>query len=303
MDPNFQGLIGIISIGIAGNFAVIGIFMRKTFTKLNAKNMFIISLLTDSVALLLPIPLINFQIIQFTTVFCKIYHSLNMIIPAYASWILVYTSLERYLSIVHSTKPIAELVGGKWFQLIFLLATFIFTVFYYYTQWLDYQVTYVSYDSMNNQTLALCYINDKSHEIGSLMDAVYSCLTPFIALITSSILIIYTLKQSRLRFRSAQNSEAAQRREKKDYEFAKTILSLDIIFLLFHFPYSFFAVIRAYFVTISPISPFYDAYMIIQYFILYLYYIGYANNFIIYMIFNKNFRSEFLNLFKLKTSK
>ena len=232
-----------------------------------------------------------------------------MMIPAYASWILVYTSLERYLSIVHGTKPIAKLVGGKWFQLVFLLGTFILTVFYYYTQWLDYQVsyvalvnlTYVYYDSMNNQTLALCYINDKSYDIGSLMDAVYSFLTPFIALITSSILIIYTLKQSRLRLRLAQNSAAAQRREKKDYEFAKTILSLDIIFLLFHFPLSFFAVIRAYFENISPISPFYNAYMIIQYFILYLYYIGYANNFIIYLIFNKNFRSEFLNLFKLKT--
>jgi CBS domain containing-hemolysin-like protein len=86
--------------------------MKKKFSKMNAKNMLIISLLTDSIALLLAVLLINPELIPISVAFCKIYQSLTFIIPAYSSWILVYISLE------HGTKQIAELFGNKWFQLI-----------------------------------------------------------------------------------------------------------------------------------------------------------------------------------------
>ena len=306
MDLNLQGLNEIISIGIFGNLISIGIFMKKKFAKMNAKNMFIISLLTDSIALLLAVILINPQLIPFSTTFCKIYQSLTFIIPAYSSWILVYISLERYFSNVHSTNSIGKLFGNKWFQLISLLGTFIVTLFYYTSVWLGYEVgfialinsTYVYYDSMNSQTISACYIPDQLFQITSLMDTIYACLSPFLALITCSGLIIYTLKQSRLRLVPRPKSAQEKRREKRDYEFGKTILSLDLIFLLFHFPFTLFALFRAYFLgLISPSSPYFNAYMIVQSTFIYLSYIGYGNNIILFLIFNKDFRAEFMKTF------
>jgi hypothetical protein len=296
-----KGLSGIISVGILGNLVSIGIFMKKKFSKTNAKNMLAISLLTDSIALLLAIPLINPDWVTPSTVFCKIYQSLTMMIPAYASWILVYISIERYISIVHSTKKIAEIFGNKWFQLICLLGTFMVTFFYYHAQWLYFRVIYaaflnstvVYYDSMTSETQPYCFINDEIFQTQSLMDAIYTCVTPFIALISCSFLIIYTLKQARLRLRSSQNEASAQRREQRDFEFAKTILSLDILFLLFHFPFPIFTIIQTYVTFSDRVLG-----MKIQHSFIYLFYIGYANNIFIYFAFNNDFRAEFLNLFK-----
>jgi hypothetical protein len=305
METHLEGLIGIISIGVCGNLASIGVFLRKSFAKRNIKNMLIISLLTDSIALILVILLINSNWVKPSTVFCKIYQSLTMMIPAYSSWILVYISIERYISIVHSRKKIAKIFGNKWFQLMSLLGAFIVTVFYYYTQWLDFNVVYIAfinstmiyYDSMTSETQPYCAISDQSNQIASLMDAIYSCVAPFIALITSSILIIYSLKQARLRLRTSQNSEAAHRREQKDFEFAKTILFLDIIFFLFHFPYSFFILVISFY---SFDLTYGGTGQIILNTFIYLSYIGYAINFLIFLTFNKDFRAEFLSLFKFK---
>jgi hypothetical protein len=303
MDFQLKGLIGIISIGVLGNLVSIGIFMKKKFSKMNAKNTFIISLLTESIALLLVVPLINSNWVEPSTFFCKIYQSLTMMIPAYSSWILVYSSLERYILIVHSLKKIARIFEKKWFQFISLLGTFIVTFFYYHGQWLYFKViyaafineTFVYYDSMTSESQPYCYIDNAIFEIQSLMDAIFTCVTPFIALITCSFLIIYALKQARLRLRSSQNATTARRREQKDFEFAKTILSLDVLFLFFHFPYPIFIIIQTYITFINR-----EIGMTIQYAFIYLYYIGYANNFIIYFTFNKDFRAEFLNLINFK---
>jgi hypothetical protein len=301
--PQLMGLIGIISVGILGNLVSTGIFMKKKFSKMNAKNMLAIKLLTDSIALLLAIPQINPDWVTPSTVFCKIYQSLTMMLPAYASWILIYISIERYISIVHSTKKIAGIFGNKWFQLMCLLGTFIVTFFYYHAQWLYFRVIYaafknstvVYYDSMTSETQPYCFINDEIFQTQALMDAIYTCVAPFISLITCSFLIIYALREARLRLRSSQNATSAQRREQKDYEFSKTILSLDILFLIFHFPFPFFVIILTYVKFSDRVLA-----MNIQYSFIYLFYIGYASNFFIYFAFNNDFRAEFLTLFKIK---
>lgn len=86
METRLESLIEIISIGVLGNLVSIGIFLRKKFVKRNIKNMLIIScLITDSIALILVILIINSNWVKPSTVFCKIYQSLKMMIPAYSS--------------------------------------------------------------------------------------------------------------------------------------------------------------------------------------------------------------------------
>jgi hypothetical protein len=157
--------------------------------------------------------------------------------------------------------------------------------------------TFVFYDTPNKNTIRqTCHIDDQNYFIGSITDTFYGCVLPFAALITCSILIISGLKATRQRLATSQNTEIVQRREKRDFEFFRTLLSLDLVFLFFYFPYIFFNIFMPY-------STFYDVstYQTIKTVLFYIHLIGFSNNLAVYCIFNKEFRSEIFSLFKLKS--
>ena len=158
-------------------------------------------MLVDSLNLIIFEFSTNYNIIKLSTIVCKIYQSLIDILPAYSAWILVFISAERFISIVYSRGKLPQLFGTRWFQMSCLLLIFIFCFFYYSIDWLFFRMTYVVfrndsieyYDSMVNESTAYCVIDDNLFKINSYMNMFFSCLIPFIALITSSSLVIYSM--------------------------------------------------------------------------------------------------------------
>ena len=255
--------------------------------------------MVDSLNLVLLELAINVNLIPLSTIVCKVYQSLMRILPAYSAWILVFISAERYILVMYSRSKLAKIFDHKWFQLTVLFLIAIFCFFYYSLNWLFFKVTHAVfyndsieyYDSVVENSITACYIDDDIFKIASYMDIFFSTLIPFIALITSSFLIIYSM--TTLRRRISQTSSALyKKREKRDYQFARTILLLDFIFILFYSPYQFFIVASNYFVVHWNSGLRKD----IGTGFLYLYYIGPAVNFLVYMMFNLNFRSEFLKI-------
>jgi len=243
----------------------------------------------------------NYNIIPLSTIVCKVYQSLIDIFSAYSAWILVFISAERFFLIVFSGSKMAKLFSHKWFQLAGLFLIFLICFFFYSIDWLFYKMTYVVffnnsidyYDSMVSESVAVCYIDNSFFNANTYMNIFFSCLIPFIALITSSLLIIYSMTTLRRRI-SLPNSNSAifKKREKRDFQFARTILLLDLIFLAFNFPFQFFFILSNYFqVTIYGTNLY-----TIQMYLLYLYYSGSAINFLVYIVFNLNFRSEFFKM-------
>jgi len=92
MDYNLNVLGAISVLGIAGNLISLGIFTRKKFDKFNARDMFIVCLVVETLCLLLTLFAVVTNI-RLTSLYCKIYYSLGFILPAYSSWILVFISL------------------------------------------------------------------------------------------------------------------------------------------------------------------------------------------------------------------
>ena len=151
---------------------------------------------------------------------------------------------------------------------------------------------------MVNESIAVCFMDDNLFKINSYMNMFFSCLIPFIALITSSSLVIYSMTILRRRI-SQTNSAMFKKRKKRDLQFARTILLLDIIFLIFNFPFQFFLIVLNYFPDVWYTNSLYN----IEPYLLYLYYIRPGFHFFIYIIFNINFRSEFFKLIETtKTS-
>ena len=121
------------------------------------------------------------------------------------------------------------------------------------------------------------------------MNMPYAVFLPFCCLLVCSALIIYSMSILRKRIaRSSNNSQSNRRREKRDMDYAKTILFMDIAFLFFFFPYTFLLIIGNYFEYNS------DAAIVL----FYIYYIGYGSDFFIYLIANKAFRAEIFSIFK-----
>jgi hypothetical protein len=123
----FDGVFQIFVIGVLANLFSIGIFMRKRFSKMNSKYMFIGILITDCIALTLGATKFGGAKLfpSVSTPFCRVMLALGMIVPSYSAWILVLISSERYISIIHGTKSIARLFKNKWFQIISLLVSLI----------------------------------------------------------------------------------------------------------------------------------------------------------------------------------
>ena len=125
------------------------------------------------------------------------------------------------------------------------------------------------------------------------MNTFYETLLPFVLMITQSALIIYSMKIARQRI-TQSNSTLAKKRIQRDFEFARTILLLDLRFLLFHIPYNLATNYITLVLLKSPSA-------LLKYLLVYLFYlykIGYAINFLVYLIFNRNFRAEFIAILK-----
>jgi len=121
------------------------------------------------------------------------------------------------------------------------------------------------------------------------MNMPFAVFVPFCCLLVCSVLIIYSLNVLRKRLaRSSTNPLINRRREKRDMDYARTILFMDIAFLFFFFPYTFLLVIANYFE--------YNSYAAIVLF--YIYYIGFGINILIYLIANKAFRAEIYSFIK-----
>ena len=178
--------------------------------------------------------------------------------------------------------------------------------FFFYTPvWYFTSVIYIStrnnaeyYYTYHKETVIQCYLTDKIVNIVTYMNMLFSCLIPFVCLIVCSILLIYSIRiiRSNINRSNQQLSEANLITLKKDNQFEITILALDCIFLLFYFPYNLLAIIQTIYVSedLNLIKILFVANYVLEY----VYYFGFASNFIVFVSVNKMFREEFIVVFK-----
>lgn len=299
MDSLLQSIIltVIIGIGLIGNIISICIFSRKSFSKFSVRNMFIVKLVDNMIIIAFLLPGIwrtsGYTFLR-TTWYCKILLVIQDSLPAYNAWILVFISLERMISTKFHTGRLRSFFNNNIFQYISLLIIFLICLFFYSPSWMTTEIRFykfVNYSlkiSSEPTNIAGCFIPANFALITYFVDMTFGVLVPFVLLITSSITIILTIRQLRSRIMnstSSTNSSLNTTRAKKDIDYARTILLLDFIFLFFHFPNSFYGIIGNYIID-------YTITNIVLYF---LNYVGFSINFFVYLIFNKNFRKEFLD--------
>jgi hypothetical protein len=243
----------------------------------------------------------NFYIRKHSNFTCKLFTYMIYAFGPMSAWLLVFVSVERFISISMPSSRIATVFKRPSFQfkafgLIFLFNLLTYSPFLVFVE--NKCVSSEKNNGSTNQTdldsKYCCDFRDlNSQQILSLFDAFNSSLVPFFLMLLCSILIIIILFKSRLRLIAKHKAQAQQNslqiqqqqqqqnrnRLKRDIQFALTSIYMNILFVAFNLPICVALFLRnvtdlLYLIMVD------------------VYYSSYVLNFFIYIAFNSMYRQE-----------
>jgi hypothetical protein len=277
--------IGILTFGLIGNTLGIIVLFDKDMKNIGPKRTYIYLFLSDSFFLLQIIVHYfqlahNLYIATLSDVSCKLWFYFNYSFGTVSSYLIVYISLERCISI---TRPAWKFFLRKnKIQLIwFILVTFA-CMLYYLPAGLYYTIK-LSDDETTN-----CVFSDENAQmLISYMDLAIRAILPFFIMIFCSVTLIYSLFKSRQRVVENFLTEENQTIH-RELRLAVSSISLNIIYIATQLPLS---------ITMFETN-FSDFYYEFTY---YIFYLSFAINFYIILATNSLFRSTFFSLFRYES--
>lgn len=277
----------IFIFGFFGNIMGTIVLLKKRLKKLGARNIYRYLFITDTIYLIqIVIDCIavnyGFNITIYSIAWCRIYYHLNNSFATLSPMLLVYISIERFISIKY--PHLRFTLRRSHYQLIFLIIIFAFNLVYY----LPFLI-YFNLDIIESNGLECNFADAKSIKTFTFMDLTNRVLTPCILITMTSILLILTIFKTRNRAfkRSLRNTNLIENRSfKKDIKFTIISISLNLFYIILTIPLPIVSIFSDYFSDFA------------FYFSFYLFLLTYSINFYVFLIFNSLFRKEFFNLFR-----
>jgi len=204
---------------------------------------------------------------------CKLFFYMANSIKVYCPLILIYISIDRFISIKYYSKR--KLLRQKKFQILYLIGFVSFNFLYYMPVVFFYEI---NVNSSNN--ISVCTYVSSSSIFVIYMDLAFSYLA-FLVILIFSFLLIHTLFSSRRRITSQYFTNSMSNRN-KDLRLAITCVSFNIFYLLLYSP-----MMIVYYFFPNILERTYTALM-------YVFFSISASNFYILLFTNSLFRNEFI---------
>ena len=281
----------VLVIGLPGNLFALIVLNQKKLKNIGPILIYKCLLISDSLFLPLIIPYylqtgFNYDLFLISAFVCKLVMFLNYYLDAFSPWLIVYISIEKYISIAYANKRF--ILRQKLIQIIFAISLFLFSFVFYLPDTYFYDIII----NTDNNLTSCNYINFKSQLISSWMDFIYRFCVTFVLMITLSVLIVITVFKStntnnNNRISNTRLTKQEKKRFKRDIRFAISSFSMNILAILLYLPNGI-----VYF--------FPSMYSIWFYFTSDLFFLGYGQNFYVLLFTNSIFRNEFLALFRKK---
>ena len=297
---NFYSMVVLIPIGIVGNIISLFIFTRPSFNqKTNTGRLY--SLLC----------VVNLITIVFVTAFKNVdsFMTFRIVLPLSTevyierilyqclSWIQVVISVDRFIAVLYPVKGV-RLMSKKWilYSIIFGLFVVINLVNSPYFFRKTYFVKY------NNKTVILA--DQMTSEIVIITYNIQNYIRfyiPYFIMVIVDVMVVIRLKklntdlnQRRIRLSSVSTNRSSR--------FTRNTILIDLIYLIFNLPSTFFGIyITICFFNKGKISlpALYSNLLIIFFTLFSFFYLSLI--FLLFVVFNKIFRTEFITLFHLQT--
>jgi hypothetical protein len=272
----------VLIFGLFGNFLGFKTMQRPKMLEIGPRNIYKYLFISDTIYLIEVIVTnlqlsYNADITMISNFSCKLWNYLNYSLATQSSMLLVYISIDRYVSIKMPAQRFFMRKRNN--QFIYFIFIFMFNLIYYLPVSYDYVLT------ETNGTLD-CFFTDKySQELISYMDLANRVIMPAILVLMFSILLGIEIIKSKSRILGN-----FAREENKIFfnniRLAITSIILNIIYVILQTPISVY-----YFLpNFSEINGFGFFY--------YLLYFSYSINFYIIVLSNSLFRKEFILFLK-----
>jgi hypothetical protein len=275
--------ISTLAFGFAGNFLGYKTMERPKMIEIGPRKTYEYLFIMDTIflaQLIVTYLQVTFyiDITILSKVLCKLWWYFNYSLATQSSMLLVYISIDRYVSI--KIPALRFFMRKRNNQLIYFVFIFMFNLVYYLP------VTY-NYSLKELNSSLVCELNNQySTKLISYMDLANRVFLPsFLIIIFSTLLGIEVIKS---RSRILANFQ----REENEYFFknislAITSIIFNIIYMSLQFPVTFFVLLPNFSTN--------DEGYIFSY---YLFYLSYSINFYILFISNSLFRKEFISFLK-----
>jgi len=269
-------------IGMIGNFIGLKVINGKKLKNIGPILIYKFLFITDSIYL--PQILIVYMITGFncditilSSLGCKVYNYFNYALDSFSPWLLVYISVEKFISIIYPEKRFV--LRQNLNQFLFLVGIIFFSLIYYIPQAFCWDV--IDVGSTNETFMQCTYINYELQQVSSYMDVIHRFAIPFTLMIVFSSLLIGSIFKSRNQV--ANYTADNGKRLKRDIRFAVSSFSMNLLFMALNLPLS-----------ILELTPNFS--LILFNTTLYLFYLSYGVNFYILLITNSIFRAELFEI-------
>lgn len=231
-------------LGSFGNILIFTIFSRKSLEKFASRDIYLCMAFFSWVSIIEFVvqDILNsfeIDILVVTNLACKVLKYIEFFSPTILAWLLVYISIDRFISIGNRSL---KFTNKKWFQKFVILFTIIYNMIFYLPIIIYYKLQYKlevasNLNSSVNKTFTCS--SDKEYKLFIYIADLLNCsVVPFSLMILFSCLLIHTIFESRKRV-IRLNSASGKKILKKDIKFAITSILLNISFVALNLPLTF----------------------------------------------------------------
>ena len=279
----------ILALGLIGNLTALGVLHKGKFTKIGPLLIYKLLFISDTLYIIQILQpyfqyAFNLNLQTLSRLACKIFNYLNYQGDALSPFMLIYISLEKYISIAYPAKR--RVLTKIRNQIIYVLSILIYCSAYNILMPFCVDLFETDLNETNTTSYASCdFISYEQQLVSTYVDIANRELIPCILMITFSSMLIAAIFKSRLR---VANSITDQQRLKRDVRLAVNSFFMNFLFILLNSPLSF--------VLFYP-----NVFLVISYLVaLYVFYSSYGINFYLIFLFNSLFRKQFYNIFKIR---
>lgn len=301
---NFYSMVILIPIGIVGNIISIFIFTRPSFNqKTNTGRLYsflcVVNLITivfvtafknknDFTQYSIQLPLSTEKFIEHT-----MYQSL--------SWIQVIISVDRFIFVLYPIKGV-RFMSKKWVLYSIILGSFIFILGLNSPYFIRHSHTYTNY--LNQSITIFDYMSPEIAILSFNVQVLMRFFIPYFLMLIVDAIVIIRLKRSKIVMRNRHASiwtRQTSHTAKKSSRFTRNTILIDLIYLIFNFPSiidGIYRLVFSYFPKLISLSLLLREILNVLFPLFSFYYLSLI--FILFLVFNRIFRSEFILLFRLQ---
>ena len=228
------------ALGLSGNIMGYVVLLNKKLVNIGTRNIYRYLFIADSIFIIQMIIDVScyhygYDVTVLSNLSCKIYYYLSYTLATISPMLLVYISMERFISIKYPAKRFILRTNKN--QFLYLLLVILFNLIYYmpYTFSFEFRLVNQVHNSRNKTVYECDFVNAKREKILTLMDLINRVIVPCLLITLTTIMVIVSIFKSRNRvFKNYTSAE--NRNYKRDVRLAVTSICLNIFYIVLTLP-------------------------------------------------------------------